>query len=654
MTTRSELVDSIEYQDPPRNLDRITDLARRLADTSTSLITILDDDYQSFLAQSGSEFETIDRDQSICQFALENEEGEELKIPNLSEDSRTRDLPYEEQYGSYLGLPIVVDETVIGTLCVLDESPKTFSGQTIHDLDTLAREVAERLKKQRTRRKLERTNFIFDEMAQGIEDVFWMVDRQFKSLTYLNDDSFNSMFPDLRADDLEDDPMKFLRDVKQEHQQNLLQMRETLIAGKPAETIVQLTDDTWVKYYAFPVEQSGEITHIAGITSDITDIRDLREDIKEQKQRFQELTTHIDEVFWVTGHNTEEFEYVSRAFSDIWGFETRELYRNPERWVNSIHPDDRPDVEPYFSSSNTDGYNLEYRIVRPDDEVRWIHDKAFPIHDESGQLERIVGIAEDVTERVRDRKKLSEARKLANIGEMSAMIMHEINNPNSYIQGNLDYLKKLLDKLRSHVKAGETDALKGMLGDDLNELIQSLREGTRRIDKITEDVKQFAREATKRKKHKTGFIDVNAITDKLADIRERQSDDVEYHCSIDSDPSSSLPLSETEFESLLNNLIDNALDATDPSDRTVDVHLNSSDDELYLMVRDNGKGMTEDVQERLFEPFESTKTSKSGTGLGMAIVESIVSRMDGIISVESEPGSGTVFEIEIPLVANRS
>src|SRR5205807_3318734 len=85
---------------------------------------------------------------------------------------------------------------------------------------------------------------------------------------------------------------------------------------------------------------------------------------------------------------------------EVWGRSRQELYERPSAWLEAVHPEDRPRAEAAFGRAVREGScREEYRVVRPDGSARWIRDRAFPIRDEQGRVVRIVGIAEDVTER---------------------------------------------------------------------------------------------------------------------------------------------------------------------------------------------------------------------------------------------------------------
>ena len=139
----------------------------------------------------------------------------------------------------------------------------------------------------------------------------------------------------------------------------------------------------------------------------------------EALERFEQVINNITEVFWLTNVPKNEMAYISPAYERIWGRKCEDLYREPQSWMTAVHPEDRKDVERRARTEQASGdYNVEYRIIRPDGAVRWIRDRAFPVRNPQGEVYRIAGIAEDITERKRTREMLQmQAAILENMAE---------------------------------------------------------------------------------------------------------------------------------------------------------------------------------------------------------------------------------------------
>ncbi len=120
--------------------------------------------------------------------------------------------------------------------------------------------------------------------------------------------------------------------------------------------------------------------------------------LRESEERFRQLANTIDEVFWLTDLAKAELVYVSPGYEALWGRTRASLHASPREWLETIHPEDRERVlEAAFNKQITGEYNEEYRIVRPDGAIRWIHDRAFPVRNQMGEVYRIAGVARDIT-----------------------------------------------------------------------------------------------------------------------------------------------------------------------------------------------------------------------------------------------------------------
>jgi len=149
-------------------------------------------------------------------------------------------------------------------------------------------------------------------------------------------------------------------------------------------------------------DAQGRLLRMAGSLQCITDRKRAEEALRESEARFRQLAENIREVFWMTDPEKNRMIYISPGYEEIWGRTCESLYAAPRAWLEAIHPEDRDRVlQAALTKQVTGTYNEEYRIVRPDGSVRWIWDRAFPVRDASGQVYRIAGIAEDITERKR-------------------------------------------------------------------------------------------------------------------------------------------------------------------------------------------------------------------------------------------------------------
>ena len=174
------------------------------------------------------------------------------------------------------------------------------------------------------------------------------------------------------------------------------------------------------------------------------------------ENKFKQIAENIEEVFWL--RTESEMIYVSPSFEKIWGVPCQEIYENPQIFTENIHPEDKALVNEIYHSNEFKENGLfeyEYRILRSENQVRWVNAKTVPIVDENGQIVKRVGIASDITEKkerlhdlVRSKAKAEESNNLKSA--FLANMSHEIRTPMNGILGFAALLKEphLSDKLQ--------------------------------------------------------------------------------------------------------------------------------------------------------------------------------------------------------------
>lgn len=224
--------------------------------------------------------------------------------------------------------------------------------------------------------------------------------------------------------------------------------------------------------------------------------------LQESELRLRQLSENINEAFWLTNVSDGRVIYLSPSSRDIWGREPEEFYNSETMWIDSLHPDDKPRVLAAFEAFKKEGtFEIQYRILRPDGEVRWIQDKGFPVYDETGKIYRLAGIAEDITE-----KRLAEEHKLQqeedrsrlsryiSVGELGTSLAHEINQP--------------LTSIMCYAKGGLNRAREGRLSDkDVQEVFGRLSDEAERAGRIINKLRDFVN----RKEIKFSSVDINEL-----------------------------------------------------------------------------------------------------------------------------------------------
>ncbi len=154
-------------------------------------------------------------------------------------------------------------------------------------------------------------------------------------------------------------------------------------------------------------------------------------ELRESELRFRQVTENIREVFFLVDPGLTRMFYISPGYQELWGRSCESLYANPKSFIDAIHVDDHERAIKAFAPHGTViPFDVDYRIVRPDETVRWIRARGFPIRNESGDIHRFAGIAEDVTERknaidqiTRQAQTLEQSnRRLSLLGEMTGLL----------------------------------------------------------------------------------------------------------------------------------------------------------------------------------------------------------------------------------------
>ncbi len=134
-------------------------------------------------------------------------------------------------------------------------------------------------------------------------------------------------------------------------------------------------------------------------TPDLDRHKQIEQALRESEERFRLLTENSHQVFWITNTDGTEMIYVSPAYAEVWGRSCQSLYERPFSFLDAIHPEDRARVVTVQWQSPHGGYEVEYRIARPDGSLRWIRSRAFPVLNDQCVIHRVVGISEDITAR---------------------------------------------------------------------------------------------------------------------------------------------------------------------------------------------------------------------------------------------------------------
>lgn len=216
----------------------------------------------------------------------------------------------------------------------------------------------------------------------------------------------------------------------------------------------------------------GDCIGTCGISTDITPRKEVEAALQLSEERFRQMAENIPECFWITDTATWRVLYVSPAFERIWQRSCSEIYDNAEAWIEAIHPDDRQRITNTFFKKVTSGeFQEEYRIVQPDGTVRWIADRGFPVRNHEGDVYRVAGIAEDITER---RQLEQQVIKISS--HERQRISRDLHDSLGQQLTGLGYMtKSLTNRLKEAPKSDQ---------DMANEILQGLQDALAEVRRI--------------------------------------------------------------------------------------------------------------------------------------------------------------------------
>ena len=181
-------------------------------------------------------------------------------------------------------------------------------------------------------------------------------------------------------------------------------IERAIATGEPFDEELQIItakgNERWVRALGKAEFQDGRCVRLYGTFQDIHEHK-LAEMVRsESDERFRQIAEHVEEVFWLRSGANDRMLYINPAYERVWGRSCQSLYDNPQSFMESIHPEDKATVYAAFEHySRTGVFDQEYRIVRPDGAVRWLHARSTPIIDASGAVAYHTGAAVDITQR---------------------------------------------------------------------------------------------------------------------------------------------------------------------------------------------------------------------------------------------------------------
>jgi signal transduction histidine kinase len=279
-----------------------------------------------------------------------------------------------------------------------------------------------------------------------------------------------------------------------------------------------------------------------------------------------------------------------------------------------------------------------------------------PIMGVEGKVERVLEVCRDVTDRNRMEAQLIQSYKLASLGKLVAGVAHEINNPNTFILGNLKIFQEsltdilpILDEYYEKNKDLKIARLNyDIFKDNISVLVNDMINGANRTKKIVGDLRNFAK---KDEDGLTDNVDINELIKNNLNLTNKQ---LKKRACLDIELDENIPQFKgniSKLEQVFLNLVMNASEAMGSEEGLIKIKtgFEKSKKDVYLIVSDNGCGMSEATLKNIFDPFFTTKRECGGIGLGLSITYGIIKEHEGTIEVNSKVGEGTTFTIHIPV-----
>jgi two-component system, cell cycle sensor histidine kinase and response regulator CckA len=385
-----------------------------------------------------------------------------------------------------------------------------------------------------------------------------------------------------------------------------------------------------VRLWVSAVRRSdGSVENVIAMLEDLSDRKRAEAELSEKTallERSQEVARigsfTVDPVTgraaWSLGI-AEMFEVNDAAFG-----------RKFEAAWRFVHVDDRDSVRRAYlgALAGDDAFSVQFRLVRLDGSHMWVVANGVVHRDDTGAPERVVGVILDVTERRELEEKLRQAEKLEAVGRLAGGVAHDFNN--------------LLTIIVGHAESALATGLDAQPAANVHEILGA----SSRASELIRALLDFSRA----RKTAPPVVDLNDVVASVARMLPRL---LEEHIVLSVEPSpepAPVVADRSRLEQMLVNLALNARDAM-PGGGTLAVRTAAHGRNVKLTVSDTGEGMDERTRSRIFEPFFTTKEQGRGTGLGLASVYGLVKQTGGSIAVDSKPGAGTTFSIELPLAA---
>jgi signal transduction histidine kinase len=405
---------------------------------------------------------------------------------------------------------------------------------------------------------------------------------------------------------------------------------------------------------------------LIAIVLDVTERNRTQRDLEHRKQILEEAEVLARIGSWESDPSGRL--YGSAGFWRIFEGRAKARYASREEVYRCFREDYRPIAAEIIESvrrigRKPEGENREMVIVHPDGTTVIQRGASFAERNEAGELVRLFGVVQDVTEQrrmeeaaQREREALTRADKMISLGVLVSGVAHEVNNPNHAIMLNMSLLRDAwrgIAPIVDEYAAREGNVrIANLAWDELRgevaSLIDDVEHAAERIRGIVTELRSFALDPDPGERRAVSMNDVVTSSLRLLGNHVRKAT-TRFSVTLAPD----LPSVEgnpRRLEQVLVNLVINACQALENTECAISIETGKTATHVFARVTDEGRGISRDDLRKITEPFFTTKRASGGSGLGLAVSERIAQEHGGTLTFESEPGRGTTATLSIPRI----
>ncbi len=627
---------------PTDAFDRITRLATRLFEVPIAMINFIDRDNQWCLSSHGLAMEKAAREVSFCAHAIQQKDV--MVVPDARADERFADNPLvtgEPHIRFYAGAPLTAPNGYrLGTICLIEDEPRSFSEENRETLTELAGVVMDELVLRHyasnldaSRQAHRATSEHQERILESITDAFVALDENW-TLTYVNGQAevlLERSRDELLGKNVWDEFSEAVGSTFQEKYET------AVIEDRTVEFLEYYPPlERWLEVKAFPFEGGlsvyfDDVTERVEAQKNLRRERDLTEAIMDTSVAALVIVDADGDVSFA---NDRAGEILGVAPETLRGKSHLDTGTLADLDGNELSADEWPFQEILREGKPVSGER--YVFERHDGTTRYLSVNGAPLRDPTGDVRQVVFSIDDITDQVQYERELEAAKEAAErANELKAAffanVTHDLRTPLASIIGSAE-----------------------MLAQDAPEQFQTSVE---RIERSSRRLLDTINSVLDLSKLETGAVEPDLepidLVDEIlgtAEIFHPQADDqnvtLNTEVAADTIP---VELDSTMLHRIVDNLVSNALKFTDAGG-TVTLRAHATEDAAVIDVEDTGVGIHEEYRPHLFESFsrEDDIQDKDGSGLGLPITKRLTELMGGTIKVESEKGVGTTFTVRFP------